>query len=134
MFLQQFVGIEINDFFFGAPIFIQIIFIVFIIAIVILSLILTYYILKGVFLLLKGIFKGTFKVSKEIVKGVVSGTKKEEKSTSQQAVISPQVSVQGNSPRYCSGCGAGITESMLQQLARNNIAYCSLCGAEFKMD
>ena len=109
---------------------------------------LIYYILKGVYLLLKGIFEGLYKLFEEIyydISGKPKPVKKassseEQKVNPPQTYVEPEIikpmlkeiqTVQPNAV-YCSECGSQYTERMLEQLAENGIAFCVYCGKGYK--
>ncbi|MBY9021559.1 MAG: hypothetical protein KGD67_10890 [Candidatus Lokiarchaeota archaeon] len=111
---------------------------------------LVYYILKGVYLLLKGIFVGIYKLFEEIYYDI-SGKPKPIKESSnkkcceeaespqqsyeEQEIIKPmQKEVQIIQPDavFCSECGSQYTERMLEQLREIGVAYCVFCGKGYK--
>jgi DNA-directed RNA polymerase subunit RPC12/RpoP len=109
---------------------------------------LIYYILKGVYLLLKGIFEGLYKLFEEIyydISGKPKPVKKassseEQKINPPQTYVEPEIikpvlkeiqTVQPNAV-YCSECGSQYTERMLEQLAENGVAFCVYCGKGYK--
>ena len=109
---------------------------------------LIYYILKGVYLLLKGIFEGLYKLFEEIyyaISGKPKPVKKapsceEQKINQPQTYVEPEIFkpmqkeveiVQPNAV-FCSECGNQYTERMLEQLAENGIVFCVYCGKGYQ--
>ncbi|MBY9009415.1 MAG: hypothetical protein KGD74_06085 [Candidatus Lokiarchaeota archaeon] len=111
---------------------------------------LVYYILKGVYLLLKGIFVGLYKLFEELYYEI-SGKPKPIKESSdkkcceqqdapqqsheEQEIIKPmQKEIQIVQPDavFCSECGSQYTLRMLEQLRENGTAYCVFCGKGYK--
>ncbi len=111
---------------------------------------LVYYILKGVYLLLKGIFTGLYKLFEEIYYEV-SGKPKPIKESSdkkcceqsespqqsyeEQEIIKPmlkEIQIVQPDAVFCSECGSQYTERMLEQLSENGTAYCVFCGKGYK--
>jgi hypothetical protein len=111
---------------------------------------LVYYILKGVYLLLKGIFTGLYKLFEEIYYGITGKPKPikessaekccEQQETPQQSyeeqeIINPQqkeIQIVQPDAVFCSECGSQYTARMLEQLKEIGTAYCVFCGRGYK--
>lgn len=111
---------------------------------------LIYYILKGVYLLLKGLFVGLYKLFEELyyeISGKPKPIKESpdkksserpealQQSYEEQEIIKPmQKEIQIVQPDavFCSECGSQYTERMFEQLRENGTAYCVFCGKGYK--
>jgi len=152
---------EFITWFLALPIYSQVFVLMVAVGVIILSVIivyytlkgvayLVYYILKGVYLLLKGIFTSLYKLIEEIYYDI-SGKPKPIKESSddkccekqeasqqsyeEQEIIKPmQKEIQIVQPDavFCSECGSQYTERMVEQLSENGIAYCVFCGKGYK--
>ena len=152
---------EAITWFLALPIYSQVIVILAAIGVIVLSVVivyytlkgvayLVYYILKGVYLLLKGIFTGLYKLFEEIYYGITGKPKpikesSEEKcceqqetlqqSYEEQEIIKPQqkeMQIVQPDAVFCSECGSQYTARMLEQLGENGTAYCVFCGKGYK--
>jgi hypothetical protein len=152
---------ELISWFLALPIITQVFVILAAVGVIILSVIivyyvlkgvayLVYYILKGVYLLLKGIFVGLYKLFEELYYEISGNPKPikessdkkcgEQQDTPQQSyeeqeIIKPmQKDIQIVQPDavFCSECGSQYTERMLEQLRENGTAYCVFCGKGYK--
>ncbi len=152
---------EFITWFLALPIYSQVLVIMSAIGVIVLSVVivyytlkgvayLVYYILKGVYLLLKGIFTGLYKLFEEIYYEVSGKPKPIKKSSDnkcygqseapqqayeEQEIIKPmQKEIQIVQPDavFCSECGSQYTERMLEQLRENGTAYCVFCGKGYK--
>jgi len=105
---------------------------------------LVYYILKGVYLLLKGILLGIYKLFEELYYGI-SGKPKPIKQQKKVEVnsesieepqkiksIEPELQTINPNASYCSECGSQFTEKMLRQLSENGVVFCVNCGKGYK--
>jgi hypothetical protein len=147
--------------FLDMPIYLQALFIVGVVAVIVLAVIIVYYVLKGVahlvyyilkgtYLLIKGIFVGIFKLFEELYY-VISGNPRPVKEPSdkkcceqpepaqlspqeQEIILSSHKEIQIVQPDaiFCSECGTQYTERMIEQLKLNGIAYCVYCGKGYK--
>jgi len=135
------------------PLFNQILIGIGLLALIIASLVLVYYILKGVAYLLYYVFKGLYLIFKSIYTGLsellegstykISGKSRKKDqiitSTSNEPTSSPEVSTnfeEANNqklPYYCTECGQKLTESMNALLTSRGKAFCFYCGEEFKL-
>jgi len=152
---------DVMNWFLALPIYSQVFVILAAIGVIVLSVVivyytvkgvayLVYYILKGVYLLLKGIFTGLYKLFEEIYYGITGKPKpikesSEEKcckqqetpqqSYEEQEIIKPQqkeIQIVQPDAVFCSECGSQYTERMLEQLGENGTAYCVFCGKGYK--
>ena len=112
---------------------------------------LVYYILKGVYYLLKAIFIGIYKIFEELYYAISGKPKpikveKTEESEEAERVVEPKVisqakysapseydMVQANAA-YCNECGSEFTPYMKQQLSSNGFVFCIHCGKGFKSE
>ena len=135
------------------PLFSQILIIIGLIALTIASLVLFYYILKGLAYLLYYLFKGLYYLFKGIFLGfyklfeafyhAISGKPKKSKQEILPIPEIPKLSreyipnkIEQNKlkiPHYCTECGQKITESMSSLLTSTGVGYCFHCGKEFKL-
>ncbi len=143
---------EFIEWFIEAPLFAQFLMVAGIIAIAALAITLVYYLLKGLYLLLKAIFKGLYELGKKGYKWmerelkefsdscchyrssqyynprhsefVESQPKKEHK----KAMIKDQEKL-----KYCSLCGAPVSGKMLNILNINGKAFCEHCGGVLEL-
>ena len=105
---------------------------------------LIYYILKGVYLLLKGILLGIYKLFEELYYAI-SGKPKPVKQQKEVEVISnsieepkkvnlkeQELQIINPNASYCSECGSQFTEKMLRQLSENGVVFCVNCGKGYK--
>ncbi|MFX0033016.1 MAG: hypothetical protein ACFE9P_10150 [Candidatus Hermodarchaeota archaeon] len=152
---------EFMEWFLSIPLYVQILVVIGIAAVLVLTAIgvyyllkgvvyLIYYILKGVYLLLKSIGLLFYKLFKTIYYAI-SGKpccSIEQKSVEQE--VTPQLHNESEikkkelleeeldivNPRaaYCTACGSEFSERMHQQLIERGIAYCALCGKGFKIN
>ena len=152
---------EFISWFLALPIYSQVFVIMAAIGVIILSVIivyytlkgvvyLVYYILKGVYLLLKGIFTGLYKLFEEIYYEI-SGKPKPIKESSdkkcceqleapqqsyeEQEIIKPmqkEIQIVQLGAVFCSECGSQYNERMLEQFRENGTAYCVFCGKGYK--
>jgi hypothetical protein len=139
------------------PIYLQALLIIGVLAVIVLAVIIVYYVLKGVahlvyyvlkgtYLLIKGIFVGIFKLFEELYY-VISGKPRPVKESSdkecceqpephqEQEVILPshkEIQIVQPDAIFCSECGTQYSESMIEQLKQNGIAYCVYCGKGYK--
>jgi len=152
---------EFMEWFLSIPLYGQILVVIAIAAVLVLTAIgvyyvikgvlyLIYYILKGVYLLLKGIGLLFYKLFKTIYYAISgkSCCPAEQKPVEQE--ITPQLHNESEirkiepmeeeldiiNPRaaYCTACGSEFSERMHQQLIERGIAYCALCGKGFKVN
>jgi len=133
--------------------FFQVLIVIGLIAITIASLVLAYYILKGVAYLLYYLFKGLYHLFKVIYTGLsklfeelsyaISGKPRKKDqgtpSTSKESIGSPEYTshlkeiVEEKIPYYCTECGQKITDSLNTLLTERGVAFCFFCGKEFKL-
>jgi hypothetical protein len=138
------------------PLYGQILIIISAFAIIIASIVLVYYILKGlgyllyylfkgIYYLFKGIFSITYKIFKELYYRISGKPRKDEIETKEVAIlkkesnqfISHNIQIKENNYKvlyYCTECGYKITESMRKLLFSQGIAYCFKCGKEYKIE
>lgn len=151
---------EFMNWFLNIPLYGQVLVVVGIAAILVLTVITVYYILKGVAYLVYYILKGIYLLLKSIgllfyklfealyyaISGKPRPVKQEQETQAQQ--VSPQVQkepepqyiqpikkelyVPNPNAAYCTECGAKFTERMHQQLVERSVAYCIHCGKGFK--
>lgn len=135
------------------PLLSQILVIIGIIALTIATIVLVFYILKGVAYLLYYIFKGSYNLLKGIFIGIyklfeaiwyaLTGKPKNKKVKS-SVLREPQSNptnvisklIERNEIRivnYCTECGQKITDSMNSLLTSRGRAFCFYCGNEFKL-
>lgn len=103
---------------------------------------LVYYILKGTYLLLKAIILGIYKLLRELyyaISGKPKPVKEKEEELSvnrnkqeQIKPISSDLQMINPNAAYCSECGSQFSEKMLRQLSENGIVYCVNCGKGYK--
>ena len=154
---------EFLQWFLSVPLYGQVLVVVGAVAVLILSVVvvyyvlkgvayLVYYILKGVYLLLKAIFLGIYKLFEELYYAITGNprpVKKEEEpevepETSDVKVAEPQVvvapvvmkelsAIQPDAA-YCSECGNQFTYQMQQKLNENGNVFCIYCGKGYKAD
>jgi len=152
---------EIITWFLALPIYSQVFVIMAAVGVIILSVVivyytlkgvayLVYYILKGVYLLLKGIFTGLYKLFEELyyeISGKPKPIKESpdkkcceqletpQQSYEEQEIIKPmlkEIQIVQPDAVFCSECGSQYTERMLEQLGENGTAYCVFCGKGYK--
>lgn len=156
LYLQEFI-----TWFLALPIYSQVFVIMAAVGVIILSVVivyytlkgvayLVYYILKGVYLLIKAIFTGLYKLFEELYYEI-SGKPKPIKESSdkknseqqeapqqsyeEQEVIKPiqnEIQIVQPDAVFCSECGSQYTERMLEQLREIGTAYCVFCGKGYK--
>ena len=152
---------EIMNWFLGIPIYAQVLVVIGAMCVLIVSVIivyyvlkgtayLIYYVLKGVYLLIKGIFTGMYKLFEELYYAISGKPKPIKESTDkiccgsseplqesyeEREIIVParkEIQVIQLDAMYCSECGSQYTERMFEQLRVNGIAYCVYCGKGYK--
>ena len=154
---QQFLG-----WFLSIPMYGQILVIVGAVAVIILTGILVYYVLKGaaylvyyvlkgVYYLLKAIFIGIYKIFEELYYAISGKPKpvkveKSEESEVLEQVVQPKVISKANysapseydmirpNAAYCNECGSEFTPYMKSQLSSNGFVFCIHCGKGFKSE
>jgi hypothetical protein len=149
------------EWFLAMPIYFQALLIVGVVAVLVLTVIIVYYVLKGVahlvyyilkgtYLLIKGIFVGIYKLFAELFY-VITGKPRPVKESSdkkcceqpdriqeapqeQEIILPSQREIQLVQPEaiFCSECGTQYSERMIEQLKVNGIAYCVYCGKGYK--
>lgn len=131
---------EIVKWFLALPIHFQILIIIGIFLIVAISLVLVYYILKGLFYLLKEVFKGIKKLLTNLYYAISGKTKPVEsvyinqKTSNQEENQEYQINSELKTNRqlseiqFCSECGNQITNKMQKKLNETGIVYCVFCG------
>lgn len=132
---------EFASWFLNIPIYGQILVIFGAVAILILVGVLVYYILKGVYLLLKGIIIGIYKLLRELYYAI-SGKEKPVKvqemenhvyeDVEQVKPVVSELKVINPNASYCSECGSQFSERMLRQLSENGVVFCVHCGKGYK--
>jgi hypothetical protein len=135
------------------PLLTQILVFIGIIALTIATIVLVYYILKGVayllyylfkglYYLFKGIFLGIYKLFEAIYNAIKRKPNKKEEPIPQTleppAIPPEQISnlILRNEirvPTYCTECGQKITESMKSLLTSRSIAFCFYCGKQYEI-
>jgi len=149
---------EFLNWFLNIPLYGQVLVVIGIAAIVVLTVITVFYILKGVAYLVYYILKGIYLLLKSIgllfyklfeaLYYAISGKPRQIKQEQEEKQVYPQgqkePEVQPMQPvikelyelesnaAYCTECGAEFTERMHQQLADRRVAYCVHCGKGFK--
>ncbi len=137
--------------FFGIPPIVQIAFIVLIVAITILILIATYYLVKGTLYLVYYILKAVFFLVSRLLKGIlyaITGktiSKKEKpeirtKTPGQGKVIEQPIQNKKIIEKYtppinyfCSDCGLKFSDKMMYRINTKGVAFCVQCGKGFKL-
>ena len=146
---------EFAAWFLNIPIYGQILVIFGAVAILIITGVLVYYILKGVAYLIYYILKGTYLLLKAIILGiyklfrelyyVISGKPKPIKEQEAEEVLNvnnkisqeikpihSELQMINPNAAYCSECGSQFSEKMLRQLSENGVVYCVNCGKGYK--
>ncbi|MBY8983223.1 MAG: hypothetical protein KGD57_09760, partial [Candidatus Lokiarchaeota archaeon] len=133
---------EFVEWFLIAPLVAQILVIIGIFTLIALSIVLVYYIAKGVYLLLKFVGKGIYKLFKGLSTAVQGKSKQTEQSQQPNYVhpvnintvhqTAPQITnITTKSPgkaRFCSECGVIFSEKVLNTLNSRGFAFCQQCG------
>lgn len=141
-----------NSWFFNLPVFVQATMIIFTVAVIILTLIAVYYILKGVAYLLYYIFKGIGILIYRIFSGLyyaITGKTRPEKEDKKANKLERRATKVPNSnyrPQkqhlkeyrpeivyYCSECGMKFTDKMMYQIESSGVAFCEQCGKGFRL-
>ena len=135
------------EWFLGLPLFGQVLIIAGIVAILVLTVICIYYILKGVVYLIYYILKGIYYLLKYLFLGIyklfealyylISGKEKPKKGEEKPKIEEcieikekiPEIIVQ-QEPQisFCSECGCKFSESMVNQLNTTRQVFCIHCG------
>ncbi|MBD3211151.1 MAG: hypothetical protein GF311_00980 [Candidatus Lokiarchaeota archaeon] len=144
---------EFVDWFMIQPLFAQVLVVAGIFAILSLTLVLVYYIIKGLVYLVYYILKGTFYLFKYVGLGIyklfkalyyaVSGKQDLSKQPVQYNVIHPsqpylkqrEIPVirvkEPNKVRFCSECGSGFSEKAYDLLNSRGTVFCENCGKKY---
>ncbi len=131
---------EFADWYLIQPIYVQILSIIGIITLLSLTIILVYYlikgiayliyyILKGVYYLLKGIGYGIFKLCEGFY-NLISGSSNSKKQTENKII--PIEDSNRRTTIYCTECGKAFSEKMIKKLFNDGIVFCVYCGKNFK--
>ena len=150
---------EIIDWFVAQPLYGQILVLIGLTAVLALTVVIVYYILKGVAYLVYYLLKGVYYLLKgigllfyklcEALYYAISGKEKPnaikeeeqeveviQKPIQQVQPIQPQRIVQIVNPdaSYCTECGNEFSATMIKQLSEKGFVYCVYCGKGFKSD
>lgn len=90
----------------------------------------TYYVLKGIYYLLKGIGLLFFKLSEGLYNLVSGG--KWTKDQPQNNIPKTNIEV-NNTVLYCGECGKRLSEKMINKMFSDSIVYCVYCGKALKV-
>ncbi|MBN1216928.1 MAG: hypothetical protein JXA99_15990 [Candidatus Lokiarchaeota archaeon] len=135
---------EFITWFLAAPLIAQILVIIGIATVLILTIVLVYYIAKGVCLLLTYIGKGIYKLFKGLSTAVEGKSKKNEESEEIHyvQVIENRAPVQSvpqkvnintntyNKASFCPECGIRFSGKVLNALESRGFAFCQQCGSK----
>jgi len=91
---------------------------------------LIYYILKGIYYLLKGIGYGFFKLCEGFYK-LISGSSNSKTQTENKSI--PFEESNRRTIMYCTECGKAFSEKIITKLFNNRIVFCVNCGKNFKL-
>ena len=139
---------EFIEWFLAAPLIAQILVIIGIVTIIVLTIVLVYYIAKGICLLLTYIGKGIYKLFKALSTAVEGKT--EEKEQSQQIhyvqAVEPRPVVQKTpqitktntnalgKAHFCTECGVKFPEKVMSSLDSRGFAFCQQCGSKSEIN
>lgn len=139
--------IQFVNFFVEAPLFAQILMGAGIFALIALSITLVYYIVKGIYLLIKAICKGIYKLGKKIYnfaerkieeftqpncpqKNIYSNAALIRDSVKSETIQKREKILVENprEVRFCSSCGTDLSEKFITLLTTDGRAFCEHCG------
>ncbi|MBD3215622.1 MAG: hypothetical protein GF311_23630 [Candidatus Lokiarchaeota archaeon] len=137
---------EIVEWFLALPIHFQVLLVIGIFLIIAGSLVLVYYILKGLFYLLKAVAKGLKKLFTNLYYAISGKTRPGEpvyvsqyppasqSSQPPEQSISPEIPRQSGGIQFCTECGNKITKKMQNKLNETGVVYCVFCGGEIRKE